>query len=429
MALWIKPAEMREQLETARRSLRWDVEHRFYWTAVEGIKQVIADTTLQGSGYAAFRERLSSNERSIADAYVQACSFQGACIASHVARTWEHFPNSDYQNSDDICAQIQTLKQQLAQREQNFFTWLQDAAMDIADTVDIFNWFESQSKSLRNAIAKLEERLQRLHDYNQATSAIYDKSFEILRQLNDRILVSGYMRYDSSRGVFVYTSGDAERIQAALNESLSGAQAEISRLYAESEDEYDYWMQERAFELLNQSRYSEAVWNTLTDEERKTRLAEFLAELQGILGTSANPSISYEPEEPIIPSFRSYGVYYHNGGTADEIIYPPKTIYVNPANFAEGDSYDLYNTVMHELRHCYQFETAEGVTAHVVGEETKSQWITNLDPDNYKRPEEDGWDAYYTQPVEWDAKGFAKEYELMRGKHAEYAGSWEETYE
>ena len=89
-----------------------------------------------------------------------------------------------------------------------------------------------------------------------------------------------------------------------------------------------------------------------------------------------------------------------------------KVIYVNSSQFDAESKYGktsekLVTTCLHEGRHAYQHQVADGIIAHSNPAEAEA-WKDNLSDGNYISFRENPR-AYYNQPVEVDARRFAEE--------------------
>lgn len=89
-----------------------------------------------------------------------------------------------------------------------------------------------------------------------------------------------------------------------------------------------------------------------------------------------------------------------------------QVIYVNSSQFDAESKYGetsetLVTACLHEGRHAYQHQVADGIIAHSDPAETEA-WKDNLSDGNYISFKENPR-AYYTQPVEVDARRFAEE--------------------
>lgn len=88
------------------------------------------------------------------------------------------------------------------------------------------------------------------------------------------------------------------------------------------------------------------------------------------------------------------------------------TIYINTSQFDPDSKYGrdpdrIITTCIHEGRHAYQNQVANGLIIHEDAEEAEA-WRDNLAEDNYISYQ-DNPVAYYMQPVEVDARSFAED--------------------
>lgn len=89
-----------------------------------------------------------------------------------------------------------------------------------------------------------------------------------------------------------------------------------------------------------------------------------------------------------------------------------QTIYINTSQFDPDSKYGrdpdrIITTCIHEGRHAYQNQVANGLIIHEDAEEAET-WRDNLAEDNYISYQENPV-AYYMQPVEVDARSFAEQ--------------------
>ena len=191
---------------------------------------------------------------------------------------------------------------------------------------------------------------------------------------------------------------------------------------AASERAADLKMQEQYLALLEEERFSRAVWDAATEEERKALLQKFYVEVQGILGTSAEVELHFgrlglvDNSKP-----RSQENTYRGGQYLDS----ENRVEINTDMMMDSElGYQSYRLIAHELRHCYQYETTSNSWSHNVSKITREIWANNQLPENIKSVE-NGEDEYRTQPIEWDAYGFAGG--QKPGLASEYPGSWESS--
>ena len=142
--------------------------------------------------------------------------------------------------------------------------------------------------------------------------------------------------------------------------------------------------------------YSRKNWESASVQKKKDLLNQHMLEVSDLLNVYVRPEINFyykEPENGLI----SLGYY----------TYATRTISINEYILTSGchDSYQLYQTVRHELRHAYQHAVVNGfIPADGESLETIIMWQVNID--NYISPSS-GFNEYNTQPIERDARLFA----------------------
>jgi len=174
----------------------------------------------------------------------------------------------------------------------------------------------------------------------------------------------------------------------------------------EEERANDHRMKNETQELM---RKALAKWDRASIEERKVILNELFRDVQKIMGTNLDPEIRF-------PSLGGGTRGYHN--------YSMNLIGINADMLGRANSSQLLKTVVHEVRHSYQYDVVNFKNNHVVSEETRQQWASNLPPpdSNYYRGPDHS--RYLTQPVEWDCKNFAGQQNELVGLTPQYGGSW-----
>ena len=181
----------------------------------------------------------------------------------------------------------------------------------------------------------------------------------------------------------------------------------------EEERAHDLYMQNEIFSLLENEEFSKKTWENATIEERKEILKSFMNRVAAIYGVSIVSSINFLNNVPD----RTRGYYTHDN----------RTVSINEEYLSRRDSYQIMNTVIHELRHAYQHSAVDDPSSYNVSPETIRIWEHNLKPENYKSTSKgDTYEEYVSQPVEWDAKNFAKQYSDLTNANPEYVGSWGE---
>lgn len=178
----------------------------------------------------------------------------------------------------------------------------------------------------------------------------------------------------------------------------------------QQEKTHDLYMQNEIFALLDSPAYNKTVWNQSTIEQRKDILTKYLAELALIYGVTVSPNINF---------------FSGNQSTRGTYSHFRKMVSINENYLTRSDSYQIMQTVIHEMRHAYQHAAVEEPDSYEVSAETIKQWKNNFA--SYKSTD-DGkttYSQYVSQPVEYDAKNFAKQYTDLSGAKPEYKGSWE----
>ena len=197
--------------------------------------------------------------------------------------------------------------------------------------------------------------------------------------------------------------------------ATEGASDLILQKEFQSEYTTNRQMQDEIFALLEEERFSKEVWNSLTPEKRVERLEEFYNEVQRIMGTHAEGISFSEISESQFP----------NGAGA---FYDPKenTVTIN-SDYLTVEHYQyLYQSVIHELRHCYQWETIVDPSSHVVSERTRQAWKDNYLDYYGLRSGESDLSRCVSQPIEFDSISFARQYSFINLAKPTYRGSWVE---
>ena len=171
----------------------------------------------------------------------------------------------------------------------------------------------------------------------------------------------------------------------------------------------DQYLSETCQNLLKDDRYSQETWNNASPEERRRMLEQFILEINSIMGTDVDRN-----------------VHFDDLGDSTRGQYDPDTnsVTINTRYLSrqDADSYMIMRTMIHEMRHCYQHTAVDHPEKFMVSQETRQQWAENFK--NYKDPKKDGYSAYVTQPIEWDAKNFAGQSGDIAGETPVYPGSW-----
>lgn len=174
---------------------------------------------------------------------------------------------------------------------------------------------------------------------------------------------------------------------------------------AAQEQEMDLYMKREIEKLLTQERYSEETWKAASQEERENILNEYLQEVAAIMGLEIG-LIDFKNLEAT-----------EDGYVRGKYSYTNNSVLINTWVMQDGnvsDSYVLLSTVVHELRHAYQYTACSNPEQFVVTEETIQKWQDSFD--HYKGQSEfmeqgmtaeEAYEAYRNQDVEVDARWFA----------------------
>lgn len=220
------------------------------------------------------------------------------------------------------------------------------------------------------------------------------------------------------------STDDLEQLSRVQNHAyLSGCQlngTEISELYRSAADhrgnfvtrriEYkmDKTLQERAHGLLQTEKYKQSTWQSLSITERKDVLRNLLIDMNSVLGTNVSTDIDF---------------FYEQSGSRGAYSSSSNSVRINEYILAKDSSYQLTQTIIHEMRHAYQHHSVTNEKTVLVSSQTIKAWENNFN--NYKSPSLGStFEEYLSQPVEWDAKNFAKQYTDIMGINPEYEGSW-----
>jgi hypothetical protein len=273
--------------------------------------------------------------------------------------------------------------------------WLGDQVLGAANALGIIRWFTDADGYQRRVFDMhnaSEHELQEIFDKVYGLDAEYNSKFkshtEQLQVLHERI-----------------------RSTAALvcaKSAYQSATEKVSESSLFNERNTDHWLQTEVFKLLKEDRFSEEVWKTLSDNDKMVRLEEFYQEVQDILGTKVG-GVDIIPIASSKPGFITNGVY-------DPV---SNRITLNSDNLARTNSYDMFGTIIHEVRHAYQWEAANDHTVHDVSIETRDIW-----ENNYINYISGDYDAYISQPIEFDAGAFARQQERTNRARPSYRGSW-----
>lgn len=166
----------------------------------------------------------------------------------------------------------------------------------------------------------------------------------------------------------------------------------------EQEKAADEAMKKDLWNVLQDEKYSEETWNNASIEERKQILQDYMDEVIEIYDLQdVKPKIVWDSNATYTEQSITWGYYTHGR----------HTVTLNEQALADDvgnwNSYELQQTVAHELRHAYQHEAIDHPTDYMVSQETIDKWEENFD--NYISSGTD-YRKYRNQPVEVDARDF-----------------------
>lgn len=291
-----------------------------------------------------------------------------------------------------------------------------DTAKAISSSQDILN----TAKRLKELRADLDQiSLDRILD--SASRKRIDEALQTLRtnvsteaarmgSLGEALQTIAKAYRDAEKTI-VGNVGDIEKV------SLSAEQGTDKRnlwnkfwdwLTRNEPDEYDTTTreQERAadeamkrdlWNVLQDEKYSQESWDKASVEERKRILQDYMDEVIRIYGLEdVKPQINWDSSATYTSESITWGYYNHG---RHSVTLNEQALSDSIGNW---DSYDLLETVSHELRHAYQHEAVDHPTRYMVSQETIDTWKDNFR--NYIGS--DDYERYRAQPVEVDARDF-----------------------
>ena len=168
----------------------------------------------------------------------------------------------------------------------------------------------------------------------------------------------------------------------------------------EQEKAADAKMKEELWKVLQDEKYSRENWDRASVEERKQILQDYMDEVIRIYGLKhVKKTIRWDPNATYTDNSITWG-YYNHGFFSHTVTLNERALSDSNGSW---DSYDLLETVSHELRHAYQHEAVDHPTEYMVSKETIDSWSDNFD--HYINADVD-YGGYRAQPVEVDARDF-----------------------
>jgi hypothetical protein len=166
----------------------------------------------------------------------------------------------------------------------------------------------------------------------------------------------------------------------------------------EQEKAADAAIKKELWNVLQDEKYSQENWDNSSIDERKQILQDYMNEVIKIYGLQdVKVDIKWDSSATYTENSITWGYYTHSS----------HSVTLNAQALADSvgnwDSYELLETVSHELRHAYQHEAIDHPTDYMVSKETIDIWKKNFK--NYIRSGTD-YSGYRNQPVEVDARDF-----------------------
>lgn len=161
----------------------------------------------------------------------------------------------------------------------------------------------------------------------------------------------------------------------------------------------DEYLQKEVFKLLGDKKYSKEAWAAASVGERKALLNSYMEEIAEIMGVKLDGDIDFfnKPSKNGIITNGSYS-------TRDNTI--SLNTYILEKS-SPASSYKMFSTLIHEMRHAYQHAAVNNPGQFQVSAETLTSWENNFN--NYVSSGSGGYDAYRAQPIEADARAFARQ--------------------
>ena len=174
------------------------------------------------------------------------------------------------------------------------------------------------------------------------------------------------------------------------------------------ETKMDHVLQDKAHNLLTEAKYSKEVWKDLSITEKKDTLQSLLVDMNSLFGTTVSTDIDF---------------FYEISGSRGAYSSESNCVRINEYLLEKDTSYQLTQTMIHEMRQAFQHHAVSNPRSVIISNQTIKTWEDNFA--DYKSPNRGhSFEEYLSQPVEWDAKNFAKQHADIMGINPEYGGSW-----
>ena len=157
---------------------------------------------------------------------------------------------------------------------------------------------------------------------------------------------------------------------------------------------YSERLREKVRKLYSAPLYSKENWDKQCSLGKAIIMISFFSEVSNILGITDYKLV-------LVTSTLNGEEFRPNGKTSPS----ENTIYIN---YRGGMApYERLKTIVHELRHAYQYLVYNDLIDHRETDKTVKMWRDNWNDYISYKPELDNYDEYYRQPIEVDARWFA----------------------
>lgn len=273
---------------------------------------------------------------------------------------------------------------------------------DNIDSVKMGDVLESSYKSyIEKTIKKITENILNevvaLDSLEQALEVIIKKYQETENVIKN---ISSERNFEEIVNIeYVSTGTDKRNILGKFWDWITNKDPDAYDLTSnEQEKAANDTMKQELWSVLQDEKYSPEKWDYSTIEERKQILQEYMNEVITIYGLQdVNSQIIWDSDATYSNTIITWGYYTHR---KHSVTLNAKVL---TDDIVKWDSYDLMETVSHELRHAYQHEAISNPTDYMVSKETIDIWEENFD--NYISSGTD-YEKYREQPVEVDARDF-----------------------
>lgn len=278
---------------------------------------------------------------------------------------------------------------------------------------------KSQLRLQHGNAAQLKQQIAQLHNRALEAAVQMDTLKEALDSIAQMYMVCEQRIVENANGASAERSQESSEYSEEGTDKRSWWRRLVDWLFRNDTDPVythttdaqeaaaDARMQRQIQNLTDQDRYTEDAWREASYQERLDILGDYIREVMEIMGLDINPNIDFHSSPP-------NGGYITNGSYT----HGTETVFINTyiiANYSAERSYELFTTVVHELRHAYQHAAVDHPTRYQVSQATIDRWSESFD--NYRGTDrimrEDGvsraeaYERYRNQAVEVDARAFA----------------------